>query len=292
MVQVLQLLSGSPIASRLMCLISLPSTLVVSLMALTEMVFDEDEEWDNEAVEAENRLATLLSSLCASEAAVKDLISATGSVPTLFVMVSRPEAGGSARVAQHALAALDVIVTHRLSGKQVSYLCNAKCVSSQLGVLVAADLPPFSLEFRLTVLQLFAKYMEATCMQTSDLMDAFIEAKGFELVLDIILWLSRQEGSEASLHLVLTVVSHLTYVGFNAEIDSGSHPSRVQCLAAFRVLPEAIKTCKHTWLQARILEHMYAVYMKDPANATIVERVHPLAAMLVPAPASLCPAEL
>ena len=41
--QVLERFAQSPIASRLMCVVSLPCTVVDSLLSLTDVAFNEDE---------------------------------------------------------------------------------------------------------------------------------------------------------------------------------------------------------------------------------------------------------
>lgn len=301
LLQVLQLLSLSTIASRLMCSGGLPAVVVESLMSLSDMMFNEDLEWDNRAIEAENRVAALLSSLCGCSATIKELFSpGSNSIQLLFHLVSKPAGVGSARVAQHALEVLDVVCSHRLTGMQVSHLVESKCLVSHLDILVPREVPPFTLEFRLQVLQLFARYIAATCVQSSRLLDSLIEARGFFKIQELLLWLAEgdQQDSQkqAEMTLVLGVVNQLVFTGFDSKpqseygvfTQSGVDEVAVRCIEAFLVLPNCIRESQHPWLHGRILDIMYDVYMRDRANATIVDRVHPLAAMLVHLPCDRC----
>ena len=265
-------------------------------MSLSDMVFNEDVEWDNQAIEAENRAAALLSALCGYEATLKQLFApASNSMVLLFQMVSEPAGVGSARVAEHALAALDVVCSHRLTGMQVSHLVQTNCLVSHLNILHPGQTAPFSLEFRLQVLQLFARYIAASCVQSSRLLDGLIEANGFHKLQELLLWLASEDhGGEqlqgqAEMSLVLGVINQLVFTGFDSKPQSeygafthcGVDETSVRCVEAFAILPSTIRQSNHQWLQARILDIMYDVYMRNKENASIVGHLHPLAAMLV-----------
>ncbi|KAH9280985.1 WD repeat and FYVE domain-containing protein 3 [Echinococcus granulosus] len=277
-------------ASLLECMSAagVPSTLVKCLYIFLDLPAVSNPDALKDRMHLQHKFTQLLQHVCLSSVAVEEMTS-TDALRHLLSAAVDPCQSANAFWRKSSCTILTTLAQNCLTPHVVQYIHDAGCITDYVERLKQIQLPKAdSIEAFISLFQILSE----SSSTTSQLLDDFHAAGGYNIITDYLLKYELEEGEEAHFfcHRLTRLLGDLIYVGSKELRAKNSAIVEVFQLPGFRLnVPKAkgevirniraIDTLQVTFVQARsaylcneLLERVRDLFERSPGNYFILDK--------------------
>uniref|UniRef100_A0A158R8R4 Lysosomal trafficking regulator lyst n=1 Tax=Taenia asiatica TaxID=60517 RepID=A0A158R8R4_TAEAS len=279
-------------ASLLECMSAagVPSTLVKCLYIFLDLPAVPNPDALKDRLHLQRKFTQLLQHVCLSSVAVEEMVN-TDALRHLLSAAVDPCQSANAFWRKSSCVILTTLAQNCLTPHVIQYIHDAGCITDYVERLKQMQLPKAdSMEAFISLFQILSE----SCSTTSQLLDDFHAAGGYNIITDYLLKYELEEGEEAQVFCqrLTRLLGDLIYVGSKELRAKNSAIVEVFQLPGFQLnIPKAkgeairniraIDTLQATFIQARsanlcneLLERVRDMHERAPGNYFILDKHH------------------